>query len=130
MLQRLFEAGQKQEKLFEASQKQEATDKLDYAIDLYTQCVSGDPGSLEYLQSLMNTLHQKYGSAKKLGPMVQFKERGARAALKKAVAQCEWDEAIQQGILVLLVNPWDVPTLTALATACSNILKQEVLLPP
>ena len=33
--------------------------------------------------------------------MVQFKERGARAALKKAIAQCDWDEAIQQGISVL-----------------------------
>jgi tetratricopeptide (TPR) repeat protein len=124
-LERLFEAAQKQEGLYEASQKQEAQDKLNYAIDLYSQCVSGDPGNLVYLQGLMPALHKKYVSAKKLGPMVQFKERGARAALKKAVAQRDWDEAIQQGILVLLVNPWDVTTLTALATACSNILKQE-----
>ena len=45
----------------------------------------------------MTNLHKKYGSVKKLGPMVQFKERGARTALKKAVAQCDWDEAMQQG---------------------------------
>ena len=100
-------------------------DKFDYASDLYTECVQGDPGNLEYLQSFMTNLHKKYGSVKKLGPMVQFKERGARAALKKAIAQCDWDEAIQQGITVLLVNPWDVPTLTAMATACGGIMNQE-----
>ena len=57
--------------------------------------------------------------------MVQFKERGARAALKKAIAQCDWDEALQQGFTVLLANPWDVPTLTAMATACGGIMNQE-----
>ena len=56
--------------------------------------------------------------------MAHFKELRARAALKKAVSQCDWDEAIQQGISVLLVNPWDVPTLTAMGTACGNIMNQ------
>ena len=100
-------------------------DKFDYASDLYTECVRGDPGNLEYLQSFMTNLHKKYGSVKKLGPMVQFKERGARTALKKAIAQCDWDEAMQQGYTVLLANPWDVPTLTAMATACDAIMTQE-----
>ena len=113
------------QKLFEAGNKQGSQDKFDYAIELYTGCVQGDPGSLEYLQSFITTLHKKYGSVKKLGPMLQFKERGARAALKKAISQSDWDEAIQQGISVLLVNPWDAPTLTAMATACSGIMAQE-----
>ena len=88
-------------KIFEAGQKQEAQNKFDYASDLYTECVQGDPGNLEYVQSFMTNLHKKCGSAKKLGPIVQFKERGARAALKKAIAQEDWDEAIRQGITVL-----------------------------
>jgi len=113
------------QKLFEAGNKQGSQDKFDYASDLYTECVQGDPGNLEYLQSFMTNLHKKYGSVKKLGPMVQFKERGARAAMKKAIAQSDWDEAIQQGIAVLLVNPWDAPTLTAMATACGGIMNQE-----
>jgi tetratricopeptide (TPR) repeat protein len=113
------------QKLFEAGNKQGSQDKLDYASDLYTECVRGDPGNLEYLQTFMTILHKKCGSLKKLGPMLQFKERGARAALKKAIAQCDWDEAIQQGISVLLVNPWDVPTLTAMATACGGVMSQE-----
>ena len=112
-------------KLFEAGNKQASQDKLDYASDLYTECVQGDPGNLEYLQCFMTNLQKKFGSVKKLGPMVQFKERGARAALKKAIAQSDWDEALQSGITVLLVNPWDVPTLTAMGTACGGIMNQE-----
>ncbi|MGA2254456.1 MAG: hypothetical protein ABSG53_07340, partial [Thermoguttaceae bacterium] len=113
------------QRIYEAGNKQESQDKFDYASDLYTECVRGDPGNLEYLQSFMTNLHKKYGSFKKLGPMVQFKERAARTALKKAISQCDWDEAIQQGISVLLVNPWDVPTLTAMATACGGVMNQE-----
>ena len=92
------------QKLSRPATSRRSQDKFDYASELYTECVRGDPGNLEYLQSFMTNLHKKYGSAKKLGPMVQFKERGARAALKKAIAQCDWDEAIQQGITVLLVE--------------------------
>ena len=57
--------------------KQASQDKYDYAIELFTECVQGDPGNLEYLQNFMTNLQKKYGSAKKLGPMVQFKDRGA-----------------------------------------------------
>jgi tetratricopeptide (TPR) repeat protein len=57
--------------------------------------------------------------------MVQFKARGERAALKKAITQCNWDEALQQGIDALVVNPWDVSTLTQMATACGGILNEE-----
>jgi len=121
-LQRIFEAGNKQ---FEAGNTQGSQDKFAYASDLYAECIQGDPGNYEYLTSFMTNLHKRYGSVKKLGPMVQFKERGARAALKKAIAQCDWDEAIQQGICVLLVNPWDVPTLTAMAKACGAVMNEE-----
>ena len=113
------------QKLFEAGNKQASQDKFDYASDLYTECVRGDPGNLEYRAEFHVEPAQEVRQRKKLGPMVQFKERGARAALKKAIAQCDWDEAIQQGISVLLVNPWDVPTLTAMATACGGVMNQE-----
>jgi len=121
-LERLFEAGNKQ---FEAGNSQGSPDKFAYASDLYAECVRGDPGNLVYLQSFMTNLHKRYGSVKKLGPMVQFKERAARTAIKKAIAQCDWDEAIQQGISVLSVNPWDVPTLTVMAKACSGVMNEE-----
>ena len=54
--------------------------------------------------------------------MAAFKARGEKAALKKAVAKCEWDEALQQGIVALVANPWDASTLTQMATACGRNL--------
>ena len=120
-LQRIFEAAAKQE----AAAQQDAPEKYDYAAELYADCVRGDPGNLKYLQCLVTVLHKRFVSAKKLGPMVQFKARAERAALKKAIAKCEWDEALQQGIDALVVNPWDASTLTQMATACGEILNQE-----
>ena len=84
-----------------------------------------DPGNLEYVQAFVNALHKKFGSSKKIGPMTMFKERGARMALKKAMSEGDWDEAIRNGLTVLKVNPWDVPTLTTLATACGKIVDRE-----
>ena len=46
-------------------------------------------------------------------------------ALKKAMSESNWDEAIRSGLTVLEVNPWDVPTLTRLATACGKILDRK-----
>ena len=84
-----------------------------------------DPGNLEYVQALIDALHKKFGSSKKIGPMAMFKERGARMALKKAMSDSDWDEAIRSGLTNLQVNPWDVPTLTALAAACGKIVDRE-----
>ncbi len=112
------------QKLFEAGTKQDSLAKYDYATDLYAQCVHGDPGNFEYVRCLVAVLQKRYVSVKKL-PLAQFKARGERAALKKAIAKCDWDEALQQGIEVLLVNPWDVSALTQMATACGGIFKEE-----
>ena len=71
-------------------------------------------------------LHKRYVSVKKLGPMVQFKARAEKAALKKAVAQCKWDEACSR-VSSLVANPWDAATLTQMATACGGIFKEEGL---
>jgi tetratricopeptide (TPR) repeat protein len=112
-------------KLFEAAAKQDSLNKYDYATDLYADCLRGDPGNYEYLRCLVTTLHKRYVSAKKLGPMAAFKARPEKAALKKAIVKCEWDEALQQGIDAIVVNPWDAPTLAQMATACGGILNEE-----
>lgn len=53
--------------------------------------------------------------------MSKFKEIGARCALKDAISHGRWDEALKYGLAVLLADPWDVSTLTAMATSCKNI---------
>ena len=53
--------------------------------DLLLQCVTGDPGNAIYVRAYIENLQKKYGTAKKIGALAQFKERGARSALKKAL---------------------------------------------
>ncbi|MGD0897220.1 MAG: hypothetical protein ABR915_05245 [Thermoguttaceae bacterium] len=93
----------------------------DYATELLVQCLLGDPGNPIYVQSFVSTLQKKYGQNKKGAFLAQLKERGARAALKKALSMGDWDGAIRNGIAVLKVNPWDVATLKSLATACEGV---------
>jgi tetratricopeptide (TPR) repeat protein len=111
-------------KLFEAGTKQAGQEKLDYAVDLFSDCVRGDPGNPEYLRSLMETLQKRFTGAKK---GLAFMSGGSRGPVKKAAAQSDWDDVLQQGIEVLVKNPRDVPTLSMMATACGAILKEEGL---
>jgi tetratricopeptide (TPR) repeat protein len=114
------------QKLFEHASKQMAQEEHDYATELFEQCVLGDPSNLIYVQNYIGNLHRKYDNNKTGSRLAQFKERGARSAAKKALSHGEWDEVIKHGLKVLTVNPWDVPTLTAMATAAENSGDDEV----
>lgn len=112
------------EKIYEVAGKKAvgaaaATD-FDYVTDLLLQCVTGDPGNPIYVRAYIENLQKKYGNAKKIGALAQFKERGARSALKKALGQEQWDEVIQHGLKVLTVNPWDLTALIPMATAAKK----------
>jgi tetratricopeptide (TPR) repeat protein len=52
--------------------------------------------------------------------MAKIMELGARAGLKKALAQQRWDEAIRCGVKVLAVNPWDSEVLMGMAQAANK----------
>jgi tetratricopeptide (TPR) repeat protein len=95
----------------------ESAEDFTYPVELFAQCVTGDPGNLQYVQGYIEALQKKYKNKRKGGFFTQFQERGSRSAVKKAIAQEKWDEAIVHGLKVLAVNPWDVPTLSAMATA-------------
>ncbi len=113
------------ETCFEHGTKQASQDKYDYATNLFGECVVGDPGNLPYLQSFMANLQKKFGSPKKLSPLVGFSTRGGKAALKKAVAQRDRATAFKAGVEVLTLNPWDVSTLVTLADICAEVLKEQ-----
>ena len=109
------------QKCFEHASKQTSQDNFDYATELLTQCVTGDPGNLLYMRSYIENLQKKHGNNKKGAAMAQFKEMGARSGLKKAAGGSNWDDAIKHGLKVLTVNPWDIPTLRTMATAAQKI---------
>lgn len=112
------------EKVFEVATKKAATaataNDFDYIADLVGQCVLGEPGNPTYVRTYIENLQKKYGNNRKGSPLAQLKEWGARGAIKKAVGQEQWDEVIAQGLKVLAVNPWDMSTLLAMATAANK----------
>lgn len=113
------------EKVFEVACKKAAAaanaNDFDYVTNLLLECVTGDPANGVYVKAYIENQQKKYGNNKKGAPLAQFRERGARSAFKKALSQCQWDEAIRQGLTILTVNPWDIPTLTGMASAANKM---------
>jgi tetratricopeptide (TPR) repeat protein len=112
------------EKVFEVASKKAAgsttAHDFDYVSELLGQCMLGDPSNAAYVKAYVDNLQKKYGDNRKGSPLAQFKELGARSALKKAVAQEQWYEVIEQGVKVLAVNPWDYHALLGMAKAANK----------
>ncbi len=113
---------------FEHASRQLAQENHDYATELFTQCVLGDPGNLVYLQNFLGNLQKKYSNNKTGSKLAQFKARGDRSAIKKSKQQQDWEGVIKHGLEVLKVNPWDVAALTAMADACEEMELEDVTL--
>jgi tetratricopeptide (TPR) repeat protein len=107
------------DRLYEAAQKKASGLKpnYDYAAELLAQCVIGNPGNDVFVKSYVENLQKKYNHNRTGASLAQLKERGARSAVKKALANEQWDEVIKNGVKVLAVNPWDMHALTAMAQA-------------
>jgi len=103
-----------------AGKKPTSLQDYDFAADLLTQCVLGDPSNPAYVRAYLENLQKKFQNNKKANQSGWFKDRAAHSALKKALAQGQWDEAIRHGLQVLRANPWDVLTLTQMATAAKE----------
>lgn len=103
---------------FEHGSKSAAQGSFDYAADLFTQCVLGDPGNVIYTQQFLKTLHQKYNNNKKGSKLAGMKGMGIQGSIKKASMSKDWPGVIAAGLEMLKLNPWHVPTLTAMAAAC------------
>lgn len=102
-----------------ASKKPTSPQDIEFATELLAQCVIGDPGNPTYVRAYLENLQKKYQN-KKGSPTGWFKDRTSHSALKKALAQGQWDEAIRHGLQALRENPWDVSTLTQMATAAKE----------
>lgn len=115
------------QKVFEHASKQMSQDNFDYATELLNQCVLGDPGNLIYVQSYVGNLQKKYKNNRKgANFVVQLGQRGAKNAARKAIGHQKWMDVIRNGLKVISVNPWDVGTLTAMATASEKMGDDEV----
>ena len=94
---------------------------VDYAIDMFSQCVVGDPGNAIFLQKLLEALKRKAGG-KKAGSLTALFSVGSRAGLKKLAATAQWREVIKQGVEIIRGNLSDHAALLAMAEACGNLM--------
>lgn len=91
---------------------------FDYANTMFTECVIKDPANVQYLEAFFDNLTRKYNNNKKGARIKVY--GSSKAAFKKSVAKKNWQEVLQIGPELLKVNPWDNPTLRAMAQACEQ----------
>ena len=113
---------------YEHANRQMQQDNFDYAAELFTQCVAGDPSNFIYLQSFLSNLKKKYNNNKRGSNLAFIQGRGARGAVKKAASQEDWVGAIRAGLEALKLNPWDISTLTQMADAAAALGFHDVQL--
>lgn len=112
---------QRLQKVFEHGQRSAEKDDFDYATQLFSQCVCEDPGNSVYWQTFFVNLYKKYKDNKSGARLSSFKIKGPRLSLTRAMGKGNWDEALQAGCQALALNPWDIPTLLAMAQLCEEL---------
>ena len=97
---------------------------MDYAIEMFSTCVLGDPSSPLYLQAFLAVLKKKF-AGRKAGGLGAIFSAGARGSLKKFAAAGQWLELLKKGVEILKSSPGDHGTLLAMASACKHLNLQE-----
>ncbi len=116
---------QRLQQLFEHATRCADKKDFDYANDLFTQCVIGDPANLIYLQSYLANLQNKYKNNKKGSKLGALKSTAAKKSVKAALAKEDWRGAIRAGCDVLKLLPWDSTTLIAMSHAAREMAIDE-----
>ena len=116
---------QRLHKVFEHAQRCTEKQDFDYANKLLTQCMVEDPGNLVYLQTFLTNLQKKYGDNQKGSRLAGLKIKSKRSSLNKAAGKGDWETALQAACAALTLNPWDIPTLLALAAGYEQLQSDE-----
>jgi len=116
---------QRLQKVFEHAQRCVDKQDFDYANKLFTQCLVEDPSNLVYLQHFLSNLQKKYGDNRKGSRLGGLKIKSQRSTLTKAMRKGDWTAAFQAGCKALSLNPWDIPTLLAMADAYTELHNDE-----
>lgn len=111
---------------FEQGSKVSASGNYDYATQMFTQCVVGDPANLLYTQNFISNLQKKYNNNKTGAKLAGMRSAGAKGVVKKAVVSKDWLGVISAGLKVLELNPWDTAALSEMAQACDKLNFEEV----
>jgi tetratricopeptide (TPR) repeat protein len=93
----------------------------DYATELLTQCVLGDPGNQIYAQTFLGNLQRKYNNNKKGSTLASIRSASSKAGMMNAGRKKDWPGMIKSGMEVLKINPWDTSALVHIAKACGEL---------
>ena len=113
--------------MFEHANRMMAQDNFDYASELLTQCVTGDPANFAYLQAFLANLKKKYGNNKK-GHNMAFMKKATLGSCRLQGGRPERLAGGDQGSGVesLRLNPWEIPILRQMADAVKELGCDEV----
>jgi tetratricopeptide (TPR) repeat protein len=100
-----------------------AAANVDYAVDMFAQCVLGDPGNPVFLHAFLEALKRKF-AGKKAGSLTALFGTGGRG-LKKLAAAAQWREVLKQGVEAIKANPGDHAALLTMAEAAGNMMWPE-----
>lgn len=111
---------------FETGKRALTREDPEYALQMFTQCVIGDPTCYEYAKAFLENLHAKFGHDKKnVGSLAGWKGAGHKSAMRKAKGKGDWLSVAKAGADMLQLNPWDAPTLVAMSEACEHLESDE-----
>ncbi len=113
---------EKLQQIYAHGNKQMLIGSFDYANDMFTQCLIGDPGNIVYFKTFLANLKKKHGDKKKKG-MLSFL---GGTGISKALVGKKPDQIIKAGADSLKSNPWDAQTLIAMGGANEELGNHEV----
>lgn len=113
---------------FKQASMRMAQENYDYAAELFTTCVAGDPGNVAYVQSFLANLKKKYRDNKKGSALASVQGMMHIASMKKAARSKDWVGVIRAGLEMLKLNPWHTSTLEEMANACRELGFHDVRL--
>ncbi|MCS7236760.1 MAG: tetratricopeptide repeat protein [Thermoguttaceae bacterium] len=113
---------------FQQASLRMAQENYDYAAELFTTCVAGDPGNTAYVQSFLANLKKKYRDNKKGSALAAVQGMRHIASMKKAAKSQDWPGVIRAGLEMLKLNPWHISTLEEMANACRQMGHNDVRL--
>ncbi len=95
----------------------------EYAQVMFAECVLHDPGNLQFVEAMIQSLRKRTGGTKR---SLFFVNRRRSRILRKATQQERWNDVLQNGLELIRENPWDTATLRAMASACAALHHNEV----
>ena len=105
------------QKCYEFGNQKMQAGEYGYANEMFSQCYTGAPSNLIYLQSFVANLRMKYGNNKKGAGFAKLKGSAARSQLKVAETRSKYEDVLKAGAELLKLNPWDAGVFFSMAKA-------------